>query len=252
MTLRILDVRVDTVTQHTIDDYIHRFLREKKLHHIVTVNPEIVMYAQTDNAYARILDEASLCVPDGIGLVYAARHSGTRIKRLTGYDLLTHLMHVAEHEQVPVFFLGGGQDVAHAAALRIKKKFPGLRVVGAEEGLRHPHEGVPDTSDDEQHKYLIEHLNLVQPKILLVAFGHPKQEKWIYEYASKIPSVHIAVGVGGLFDYISGKVRRAPWIFRAAGLEWLFRLVRQPWRLPRIGVATFKFVRQITKKRKTQ
>lgn len=238
----LLQVHISDLTTGQVGDVLQRFLLTKKQHHIVTVNPEILMYARRDGGYREILNRSSLNVADGVGITLAGRLHGCIFHRITGFDLVMKLMRIATEERTTVFFLGGHDaHLAHRAALNVKKRFPGLHIVGAESGPQLRMEGTTLVIDRAEQDLIVDHLNLLKPRVLLVGFGHPKQEKWIAQTLSRLPSVRIVLGVGGVFDYLAETVVRAPKVMRAAGLEWLFRLLRQPWRLPRILTATIAF-----------
>lgn len=247
--LNILGIPVDTLTAAEIEDRLRMFLLTDTLHHIVTVNPEIVMWAQQDREYRSLLQTAALCLPDGVGLVLAARMRQSTIKRMTGWELTHRLLRVAQEEHARVAVLGGDGHVTHVAALRMKKEFPGVQIIAAEAGPKIRIEHGLLRLDEGEHQLLVEHLRALKPDILLVGYGHPKQEKWIQHIHHELPSVKIAVGIGGVIDYLSGHVMRAPAVLRYFGLEWLFRLMRQPWRLPRIYTATVKFLLAVKRER---
>jgi len=175
---------------------------------------------------------------DGIGLIHAAKFLGKKLHRITGVDLVGFLAELAEQKKYPIYLLGGAEQTAQKTAVVLKETFPQINIVGAESG------GLvsPDckTVSDQN---IIEKINKAKPKILLVAFGQVKQEKWIFSNLDKLSSVRLAIGVGGTFDYICGNVKRAPLNFRNFGLEWLYRLLTQPKRFARIfkAIVTFSF-----------
>lgn len=153
---------------------------------------------------------------------------------MTGVDLVWSISELAEQKKYPVYFLGAGEMVAAIAAEVLQKKFPELKFVGAESGGEIAN---PQATDQD----LVERINDAKPKILFIAFGHVKQEKWIFHHLDQLPSVKLAIGVGGALDYISGTVKRAPKFLQRAGLEWLYRLIKQPSRWKRILDATIVF-----------
>lgn len=178
---------------------------------VVTVNPEIVMLMKKNPEYRKVVESADLIVADGAGIIWAGNIFGKKFKgRVHGTDLVDALSGFVADKDLSVGFLGGRGNVACITADTLKTKYKGLNVAFAEE------EWVKGQKSD----------------ILFVALGSPKQEKWIYENLSKLDT-HVVIGVGGAFDFISGKVRRAPVWMRKLYLEWLFRLVRQPWRIKR-------------------
>lgn len=185
-------------------------------HHLVaTVNPEFVMRARKDPEFARILESAALCLPDGWGVVWAARRNGCNVPGpVTGVDLIPPLARICAQRGWRVFLLGAAEGVAADLAARLRNDNPGLEVGSSTSA------GADQIAD--QH-----------PQVLLVAFGAPKQEKWI-DATGRASGAPVQIGVGGSFDYLTGRVRRAPAWMRKAGLEWLFRLAVQPWRVRRM------------------
>lgn len=195
-------------------------------HHLVaTVNPEFVMRAQQDSDFARVLESADLCLPDGTGVVWAARRQGCSLHEpVAGTDMLPLLAGLCERRTFRMFLLGAGPGVAEDLAGELRKRHPLLEVAA--------HAGSPDaSSDDETARLIREH----HTQVLLVAYGAPKQEMWIDRLKDRL-DVAVAMGVGGAFDYLTGRVPRAPLWMRRAGLEWLHRLAHQPWRMRRMAV----------------
>jgi len=166
------------------------------------------------------------------------------VKRYPGIDLMNDICALTEKEDKSVYLLGSGSDeVVKKTKKALLRKFPKLKIVGYNSGPKIKSIKIDDKQlievDDVE---VIHDIIMTAPDILFVAFGHNKQEKWIYENLSDLPSIKIAMGVGGAFDYISGKVKRAPIILRKIGFEWLYRLIRQPKRIKRIWKATFVFL----------
>jgi N-acetylglucosaminyldiphosphoundecaprenol N-acetyl-beta-D-mannosaminyltransferase len=195
-------------------------------HHLIaTVNPEFVMRARVDHEFARVLESADLCLADGSGVVWAARRQGCTIKEpVTGVDLIPPLAALCARRRLRLFLLGAAPGVADELASRLKAAEPSLEVAA--------HSGSPDPSSDAESLALIHSHG---SHVLLVAYGAPGQELWIDRVSSRL-GVAVAIGVGGAFDYLTGRVPRAPAWMRRAGMEWLFRLVRQPWRIRRMAV----------------
>jgi N-acetylglucosaminyldiphosphoundecaprenol N-acetyl-beta-D-mannosaminyltransferase len=195
-------------------------------HHLVaTVNPEFVMRAGADPEFARVLESADLCLADGSGVVWAARRQGCAIKEpVTGVDLIPPLAALCTRRHFRLFLLGAAPGVAAELAARLRAEQPALEVAA--------HSGSPDPSSDAETLALIASY---RPQVLLVAYGAPRQELWIDRLSERL-GVAVAIGVGGAFDYLTGGVPRAPAWMRRAGMEWLFRLVRQPWRIRRMAV----------------
>jgi N-acetylglucosaminyldiphosphoundecaprenol N-acetyl-beta-D-mannosaminyltransferase len=193
---------------------------------VATVNPEFVMRAQADEHFRGVLEAADLCLADGIGVVWAMRRQGCRNQqRVAGSDLVPGLAKLCATRGWRPFLLGARPGVAAEAAQRLQESVPGLQVAGC-------HGGSPDPEDDEES---LRRIRGSGADLLLVAYGHPRQELWIERNRSRL-DVPVAVGVGGAFDFLAGRVRRAPQFVRRAHLEWLWRLVLEPWRVRRMAV----------------
>lgn len=210
--------------------------REWGSYWIVTANPEILLEARRDAEYAKTLQQADLRVVDGFGLWALLRLAGQKVERVTGVDLAEVVLDQAQKEGWRVGFVGGGSNVAQKARTNVQKRFPSLEV-HTEEGGRVGVDGTGDDVGEEARHRLV----LFAPHVLFVAFGHPKQERWIAKYLADFPSVKVVIGVGGTFDYWAGTVRRAPPVLRVLGLEWLWRLILEPRRFKRIWNAVVVF-----------
>jgi N-acetylglucosaminyldiphosphoundecaprenol N-acetyl-beta-D-mannosaminyltransferase len=206
---------------------IERLIEERGTTSLVaTVNPEFVMRAQADADFHAVLESADLCLADGIGVVWAMRRRGCRTQqRVAGSDLVPGLARLCARRGWRPFLLGARPGVAAEAARRLKERMPGLQVVGW-------HAGSPAPEDDEES---LRRIHASGADLLLVAYGHPSQELWIDRNRGRL-GVPLAVGVGGAFDFLAGRVRRAPRPVRSAHLEWLWRLALQPWRVRRMAV----------------
>jgi N-acetylglucosaminyldiphosphoundecaprenol N-acetyl-beta-D-mannosaminyltransferase len=223
---RVLGVRVDCVDMDEALAQIESFVDEGGRHQVATVNPEFVMLAGEDAEFARVLESADLCLADGSGVVWAARRQGCELTGpVTGTDLIPSLAALCARRQFRLFLLGAAQGVADDLAKRLSAEHPGLHVAA--------HSGSPEPSSDTDS---VERIAAERPQVLVVAYGAPKQELWIDRVAGRLTGVSVAIGVGGAFDYLTGRVPRAPLWMRRAGMEWLFRLARQPWRIRRMGV----------------
>lgn len=201
----VLGIKIDDVSVAQAAQIVIGWLKKGGKHYIVTPNPEIIVMAQKDEDLKRILNQASLAVPDGIGLKLT-----TDIECYTpGIDLMEKLIKRSLDYGFTIGFLGGKLGVADQAAKCLRKKYPGVKIVYTGS------DGAVDKCE-----------------LLFVAFGAPKQEKWIAKNLPKL-KVKVAMAVGGSLDYLSGRVPRAPQFLRQIGLEWLFRLIVQPWRIKR-------------------
>jgi len=206
-------------------DAIERFVDAGGHHQVATINPEFVMRAQRDREFARVLDAADLCLADGTGVVWALRRQGCQLtKPVAGVDLVGPLAALCARRGFALFVLGAEDGVASELGAQLGRENPGLKVAA--------HAGSPGASDDAE---TLDRIHAHRTQVLLVAYGAPRQELWIDRLREQL-GVSVAVGVGGAFDYLTGRVRRAPEWMRRAGLEWLHRLVLQPWRLRRMAV----------------
>jgi N-acetylglucosaminyldiphosphoundecaprenol N-acetyl-beta-D-mannosaminyltransferase len=211
--MEILGVRIDNVKMRDTLDKVRDFLADGRQHYIVTVNPEFIVIAQKDKEFLKILNNADLAVPDGSGLVWASRLAGEGFsERVTGVDLIENCR--LKIKDLKIFLLGGRNGVAE----KIATAWPA--VIGFSEETEGPE--------------LFARINQCQPNFLLLALGAPNQEKWIVQNLPEVPSVRVAIGVGGAFDMLSGRISRAPSIMQKIGLEWLWRLLKQPSRFSRI------------------
>ncbi len=203
---------------------------------IVTANPEILLEAKRNPRYWETIRNADLRLVDGFGLQLVGWLFGASLKRVTGVDLSENIIAHAERRNWSVALLGGRNGVADRAAWEMRQRHPRLRI-SSYEGGSVTKEGV----GDDQTAVALSRLISEPPDILLVGFGHPKQEEWIAKNAGNISGLKVAIGVGGTFDYWAGTAKRAPRAVRAMGLEWLWRLAREPRRIKRIICAVIIF-----------
>lgn len=217
----VLGIKVDDVSEEEALNIVGELLKKPGKYYIVTPNPEFIVAAYKDPVFTKILNDADLSIPDGIGLKLVGKVKN----RVTGIDLMEKMVALASQKGYSVGFLGARGDIAQRAAQAFKNKYSNLKISLAESG---------------GEAFTLTNLNIKPTDILFVAFGHGKQEKWIMDNLSQVP-VKLAMGVGGAFDVISGDVPRAPQWIRNIGLEWLFRLIIQPWRIKR-QLALIKFL----------
>jgi len=224
----ILSVKIDVLDHDGVISRISGFLAGNRLHQITPVNPEFIMAAQQDAELRNIANNSDLNVPDGVGLQVAAKILHIEIgQRITGVDLTLQLAKLGSADGHSLFLLGAGEGVAAKAADRLKMEHQQLRIAGTYSG-------------SPREEGIVERINDSGADILLVAFGVPKQEKFIYENRDKL-NVKVAMCVGGTFDFLAGIIPRAPLWMRSLGIEWLYRLIRQPQRINRIITATIRF-----------
>ena len=223
--LYIFGVPIHRVTMIEAVEILKGYLKEDRIHIVATPNAEIIMMAQKDEEYKKILNETDLNVPDGSGVVFASKVFNKPLKeRVAGFDLMMEFVKWASHKDVSIYLLGAKPEVVEKAQSNLKNLYPSLKIVGFHHGY----------FNEKEEENIIEDINKRAAQVLFVALGAPKQEKWIYKNKEKL-KVKIAMGVGGSFDVIAGKAKRAPEIYRKLGLEWLYRLIQEPWRYKRMS-----------------
>jgi len=219
-SIEILGCRLDVLDATQATARILSFAREGSGAQIVTLGTEMVVHAQRDDRFREIVNASALSLCDTVGVLRVARRRGARLdERVTGIELVERLCAQAAREALPVYFLGGAEGVAADAAAIMEARFPGLIVAGTRNGYFSP--GDADAAVAE--------IRASGAKLLFVGLGSPRQELWLAEHL-RDTGVGAAVGVGGSFDVLGGRVARAPQIMRRLGLEWLYRLVKEPHR----------------------
>lgn len=233
---KILGLKVQTVSEQDAKAALHNFLNSSQAHQIVTVNPEFIVTAQKNKRFLEVINRASLATIDGTGIIKALEFQGHRVsleQRLTGVRLSRIIISLAEqHNKKIIFCLSStGLTQPDKLANKLGKDYPHLNFQTADE------------------KNVLEKIKTFSPEIILVGFGAPQQDLWITDHLNLMPSVRVAIGVGGTFDFLSGRIKRAPKFLRSLGLEWFWRFIRQPWRFRRIFRAIIIFPYLILKDR---
>ena len=231
---QLFNIKVQKIPDLKLREFLDSFLNSDSQHQIVTVNPEFILAASHNKLFANIINQASLSTIDGTGIIHALKFLGHDISiddRLTGAKLIYKLIDLAILTDSKILFCLYSQGLTKKNRLNevLIAKFPKLRF----------HIG------DENDSIIL--ANMYKPKIILATMGAPKQDLWLYENLSKMPSIRIAVGVGGAIDFLSGALPRAPKIMRTFGFEWLWRLLRQPKRFKRIYRSIFVFYYEVLK-----
>ncbi len=225
--LVILGAPIDDLNMHEalaqIDKFIAIGRRVRRGHQIATINADFVVKSLRDAELRRILQEADMATADGMPLVWSARLLGVPLEgRVTGADMVPALAERAAQKGYSIYFLGAAPGVAEQAATTLQQRYPGLKVAGCSS---------PSRAEVERgDPAIVAACRAANPDILLVAFGNPKQEKWIAQYAKEL-NIPVMMGVGGTFDFIAGVTKRAPRWMQESGLEWLYRLICEPRRL---------------------
>ena len=222
-TANILGVTFDNVTLKDAVDAAMEQIRAGKKGYVVTPNPEIAYTALQDPVYRDIINRAALVLPDGIGIIYAARILGVPLSgRVPGIDFADALMYRMSQEGMRLFLLGAKPGIAEKAAENLKKKYPGLVIAGSRDGY---------FQEDQQALDAIHDVG--GSDVLFVCLGAPKQERFMAGHMEELP-VTLSCGLGGSLDIFAGTVQRAPELFRRLNLEWLYRLLKQPSRIGRM------------------
>ncbi|KGA85138.1 acetylglucosaminyldiphospho-UDP acetyl-beta-D-mannosaminyltransferase [Lysinibacillus fusiformis] len=219
--------------QGFVDLLVNRIEQQEKTF-VVTANPEVVMQANENPTVKGYLNQATYICADGIGVVKAAQILGDSLpERVTGYDTMVKLLEVGQQKRFKIYLLGAQKETIEKTIANIHKNYPNVEVVGYHDGFF-----------DWNNNHIADDISALQPDLVFVALGVPRQEKWITENLDKF-SKGVFIGVGGSFDVIAGTVKRAPVIWQKLNLEWLYRLLRQPSRfirmlvLPRFALKVF-------------
>jgi len=214
----ILGVNIDVIAMEYAVETVLGFFEQDGVKTIYTVGPEIAMHARKDKEYAEILNAGDLITPDGVGVVWASRLNKIKLsQRVGGCDLCTQLFTKMKDSGKTAYFLGGAPGVAEKAKANIERDFPGLKIVGVNDGF----------FGEEKEKLILEEINQLQPDLLLVGTGAPRQERWISANKKRL-NCRVAIGVGGSLDVYAGNVKRAPKFWVSINCEWLYRLLSEP------------------------
>lgn len=239
---KILGVRVNSTSTASVLRKVSAHLAKKTKFFVVTPNPEIVLASQADPLLRKILNSANLSLPDGVGLKFANLILNSRsLKTIHGRKVFNEILSLANKKSWKIFLLGGENWVNQKAVLFLREKFPKINISGAG-GPNLDKDAVPVSERDiEVVKETIDRINRFGPDILFVGLGAPKQEKFIYKWLPKL-NVRGAMVIGGALDYLAGKYPLPPKFMENLELEWLWRLITQPWRVVRIIKATLVFL----------
>jgi N-acetylglucosaminyldiphosphoundecaprenol N-acetyl-beta-D-mannosaminyltransferase len=233
----ILGVDVSTDNYDALTSKLLKKIDNREKAFIVAINPEKIIKAQDDPSLMKLLNSADFQIPDGIGVILASKFKGGQIReRVTGIDMMLKLCETAAKHQKRIFLYGGKPGRAEEAKVKLEEMYPGIQISGTLHGYEKDQQVVSQT------------INQSQADIIFVAMGSPAQENWIIANKDSLhPSVY--QGVGGSFDVISGKIERAPESFQKLGLEWLYRLMKEPWRIKRQAVLPLFLIRAIISKK---
>jgi len=236
---KLLGYNIDVLNKQEALDYVNILVDSQASSQIVTINPEIIEYANKHPEFVNILRDAELILPDGIGIKIGLKINGINAERITGIGFAKNLIEMSAKNNMPVALVGAKPHVIEKVQENLKKEFPDLNIVYA-------HDGYFDNKTE-----IYEQIKQTSPKLIFVALGAPKQEEFIYELKSILPST-VMIGIGGSFDVWAGEVKRAPEIWQNLGLEWLYRTIKQPERFKRIFPTLPIFVYNVIKEKLTK
>lgn len=233
----VLGVKVNTQNYDGLMVEVFERIERKDKALVVAINPEKIMKAKEDPSLMKLLNEAEIQIPDGIGVILASKlQKGNITSRVTGVDMMLRLCEEAAKRNKPIFLYGGKPGVADKAKAKLEQLYPGINVVGTQDGY------------EKNNDVVRAKINEAKPDLLFVAMGSPRQENWINDNRETLhPTIY--QGVGGSFDVLAGNVKRAPEFYQKAGLEWLYRLMKEPSRLKR-QMALPKFLLEVAKSNK--
>jgi N-acetylglucosaminyldiphosphoundecaprenol N-acetyl-beta-D-mannosaminyltransferase len=248
----ILGIPVSAAPLAALRRQFREWLTESGPHQIITINPEMLVAAARNPDRHRLLMQADERIIDGAGILLAARILGQRLAaRTTGVELMDELAAAASSVGRSVYLLGADPLVARSAAAALQHRHPALRIAGADEGVPKVNDERFRSLEPEQSEAaVIERIRAAKPGVLFVAYGHPKQDQFIADHKREL-AASVQLGVGGAFDFLAGRVWRAPRLIRALWLEWFWRLIVQPWRIGRIWNATVVFLWLVARERMT-
>lgn len=243
-TIKILGVPIDNVTLDDVAVITKNLIEEsnKTCKMIFAPNVEFIMTAQKDKTFFDILQASGLSTPDSIGIMIGAKLQKKKFKqRIPGQAYFRKIIETGEKEGWTFYLLGGSQDVIEKTKKNIENLYPKVKIVGYHNGYL----------DENTEKEVINEINMLKPNVLFVAMGAPKQEKWIYNHKDVL-KVDVATGQGGTFDYEAGRIKRAPVFIQKIGIEWLWRLMKEPKRIIRMRVLPVYLLKLFFKKDKTK
>lgn len=242
--IKVLNIPIDKVDKRTAFETFKELIDKESCKLIVTPNSEIVLNATKDPELKKLIEEAGLIIPDGIGLVYASKIIGEPLsERVTGIDLLTDIFEYLEKTGKKVFLIGSQpanherEAVVELAAKAINEKFPDLMIAGTRDGYFRK----------EEEALIVEQINNSGAEFLCVGLGSPKQEKFIFEHKNEFTNIRVGMGVGGSLDVWAGTAKRAPLFFQKNGLEWLYRFIKEPTRYKRMAQLPLFIIKVIFK-----
>ncbi len=234
--VKLLGYEIDTFNFNSAVEHAQELMCNDKVNQVVTINPEMFTTASKDAEFSQLLKDAEMVIPDGIGVKIALKIMGENVDRIAGVDFAREMINRAAEKNMPVALIGAKSEILEKAVSNLQSEVKNLNIV-------YSHDGYFNNIDE-----IMNELKNQSPRLILVALGAPKQEKFIYA-AKNILNPALMIGVGGSFDVWSGVVQRAPKIYQKMGLEWLYRTIKQPERFKRIFPALPLFMLKVLKYR---
>ncbi len=230
--VELFGVPIDRISCQQAVERLNYFVSQKTPCFVVTPDTLAILRARKDNQYLNITKKADLVTPDGAGILWAtATLDYPLIERITGIDLINQICHSAVKKKYRIYLLGAKEGVIEKTAKSLEKKYPGINIVGYHHGYFSRAENIPCQGENSE-KEIIREIKKKRPDFLLVGMGVPKQEFWISKYKDEL-GIPVCIGIGGSFDVLSGKIPRAPLWMQNHGMEWIFRLIKEPKRVKR-------------------
>lgn len=242
--ITILGIPIDRVTREEAGKRTEELIKKsnKTCQMIFAPNVEFIMYAQKDEEFFQLLQESELSTPDSIGIILGAKLQGKSFKeRIPGQAYFRKVIELSNEKGYSIYLLGGEPGIADKAKQNLEKQFQNVNIIGTHHGY----------FDENEEKEIIEEINQLEPNVLFVALGAPRQEKWIKQHQKEL-KVDVAAGQGGTYDYEAGKIKRAPKWIQKIGMEWFWRLCIQPSRIKRMLVIPIYLSRVFFAKDKTK
>ncbi|MFN3649916.1 MAG: WecB/TagA/CpsF family glycosyltransferase [Armatimonadota bacterium] len=239
-SIDLLGLKISRVNRAEAREALLRFIQSGEPHLVVTADASMHVIASGDRELLQLVNEADLVTPDSTGVLWAARKLGTPLEeRVSGVELAEMLCAESAQRGFSLYFFGAAPGVAEDAAEVMRRRYPGCRIVGTAHGF---------LSSPEEQRALLDDIREKRPAVLLVAMGIPRQEKWIRQHMDEL-RVPVNMGVGGTFDVFSGRVDRAPLWMQRNGLEWLYRLLRNPSKYSKVATLPVFMLRVLRRQR---
>jgi N-acetylglucosaminyldiphosphoundecaprenol N-acetyl-beta-D-mannosaminyltransferase len=237
--IKLFGVPIDHLNCSQVLEHLDRFVSEKKAHQVITPDTLAILRARTDKQYLDITKKADLVTPDGAGILWATAFLEEPLpERITGIDMINYICQLAVRKKYKIYLLGAERNVIEKAAKNLIERYPGINIVGYHHGYFDNSNSTKNDTSEENENIIIQEIKDKKPDFLLVGMGVPKQEFWIFKHKDEL-EVPVCIGIGGSFDVISGKIPRAPLWMQNHGMEWIYRLIREPKRIKRVIVLPY-------------